>query len=55
MIGKSSGEEKTINFQEVSKFELLENLPNRIKVIYSNPNISEEDKKKLNFLLSLNN
>lgn len=47
--------EARFNFKEVSKFELLESKPNRIKIIYSNPNISEEHKKKLEFLLSLNN
>lgn len=35
------------NIREVNKFELLENQPSRIKVIYFNENMDEKDKKKL--------
>lgn len=41
--------EARFNFKEVSKFELLDKQPSRIKVIYFNENISEELKKKLWF------
>jgi hypothetical protein len=34
-------------FSSTPKFELLENQPSRIKVVYLAPNISEEHKKKL--------
>jgi len=39
--------EARFNFKEVSKFELLNNQPSRIKIIYFNENMSEEYKNKL--------
>jgi len=41
--------EARFNFKKVSKFELLKNQPNRVKVIYFNENMQEEHKKKLKF------
>lgn len=40
------------NFKECSTFELLENAPKRIKVIYKNPNMSENMKKRLKLYLN---
>lgn len=42
-------EETRFNFSEVSKFELLENNPKRIKVVYLDNNMKTEYKKKLKF------
>lgn len=41
------------NFEEVSKFELLENQPKRVKVIYYDSNMSEKYKKKLVYFKDL--
>jgi len=41
------------NFQEVNKFELLENKPSRVKVVYFNKNMNIELKSKLQFFEDL--
>lgn len=39
------------NFKECSSFELLENQPKRVRVIYQNPDMSDNTKKRLDFYL----
>ena len=39
------------NFKECSTFELLEGQPKRVRVIYQNPNMTENTKKRLSFYL----
>lgn len=41
------------NFNKVSKFELLENQPNRVKVVYFDKNMKEDFKSKLLFFEKL--
>ena len=50
--GKNPGKTR-FNFKEVNKFELLPTNPSRIKIIYTNPNMNDWVKGKLNFYLSL--
>jgi hypothetical protein len=42
-------EETRFNFSEVNSFELLENTPKRVKVVYFDKNMSEGHKRKLRF------
>jgi hypothetical protein len=46
--GKNRGKVR-FNFKEVNKFELLENTPSRVKVVYFNYNMKDEFRKKLSF------
>lgn len=39
------------NFKECNSFELLENTPKRVKIVYKNPDMTESLKHKLNFYL----
>jgi len=41
------------NFNEVSKFELLENQPSRVKVVYFNKDMREDFRTKLSFFENL--
>ena len=41
------------NFKEVNKFELLENMPSRVKVVFFDENMKNEYKKRLTFFNSL--
>jgi hypothetical protein len=41
--------EARFNFKEVNKFELLDNIPSRIKVVYFDENMKDEFKDKLSF------
>lgn len=50
--GKNPGKAR-FNFKEVNKFELLENTPTRIKIVYKNPAMNDWVKDKLSFYLSL--
>lgn len=50
--GKNPGKTR-FNFKEVNCFELLENKPSRIKVVYTNPNMNDWVKHKLSFYLNL--
>ncbi len=42
--------EARFNFKEVSTFELLENTPSRIKVVYFDENMNERYLRRLNFI-----
>ncbi len=50
--GKNPGKTR-FNFKKVNKFELLEDKPSRIKIVYKNPNMNDWVKNKLSFYLSL--
>ncbi len=50
--GKNPGKAR-FNIKEVNKFELLENQPTRIKIIYFDKNMDEAYKKKLKFFENL--
>ena len=50
--GKTLAETR-FNFNKVSKFELLENQPSRVKVVYFNKDMREDFKTKLSFFEDL--
>ena len=50
--GKNPGKTR-FNFKKVNKFELLDNQPTRIKIVYKNPKMNDWVKNKLSFYLSL--
>jgi len=50
--GKNPGKTR-FNFKKVNNFELLEDKPSRIKIVYKNPKMNDWVKNKLSFYLSL--
>lgn len=50
--GKNPGRTR-FKFKEVNKFELLDDKPSRIKIVYKNPKMNDWVKKKLSFYLKL--
>jgi len=53
-LSAGKNQDKTrFNFKEVNKFELLENTPSRVKVVFFDINMKDEFKNKLTFFKNL--